>query len=395
MSEFMRVMLFNDSKVFAGTERHIFDLACALHDQNVNVCVGLPVDSPLTERLSPRGIRTVEIPRRGPVDWRAARILCRLLVERQVDLIHTHNGRTHIAAALAVARAGRGACVTTQHFIEPNRTNRRGLGAVVARMLHGYAARHTDHYIAISQAVREGILRREEARPDLITVVPNGVPITDDERANPGTELRRELGISADAPVVVCAARLEEEKDLPTLIRGMKRVIEACPAARCLIAGEGSLRAALQALIDQSGLSKSVTLLGFRTDVRDVMRACDIFALPSVAEPFGLVIIEAMALAKPVVACRAGGPVEIIGDSESGLLVDPRSPEAFAHAILQLLDAAKRRAMGDAALARVRQEFDIVRTAQRTLAVYRRALSPRDTPRVTDASHLSSARIPD
>ena len=114
-----------------------------------------------------------------------------------------------------------------------------------------------------------------------------------------------------------------------------------------------------------------IRLLGFRSDVSVLMAACDIFVLPAPAEPFGLVIIEAMALGKPVIAAGAGGPVEIVVDGETGLLFEPGNSQSLAVAMQRLLiDAPLRQRMGEASRQRYAKFFTADQMAKKMLAVY-------------------------
>ena len=114
-----------------------------------------------------------------------------------------------------------------------------------------------------------------------------------------------------------------------------------------------------------------ITLLGFRSDVSALMSACDIFVLPAPAEPFGLVLIEAMALGKPVIAAAAGGPLEIVADGETGLLFEPGNAESLSSAIRRLLaDPDLRRRMGIAGRKRYAQKFTARRMAENMQQVY-------------------------
>lgn len=374
----LKALLFTDADVFAGTERHMLDLARSLRDLSVPVSIGCPAQGVLGVRAREAGFPVVHIAKQGQIDFPAIRQLRRLLESGEIDLIHAHNGRTHVAAAWAVAGARRGACIATQHFLSPARTGRSGLKAMLAAFLHRRAMKSTAHVIAISDAVRDAAIARGEVTPEKITTVHNGIfPPAQAQDADPGT-VRKSLGISFNAPLIVCAARLQKEKDIPTLIAAMRAVATRVPGARCLIAGDGDQRPILQDHIDRLGLRESVTLLGFRADVADLLNACDLFALPSLAEPFGLALVEAMALGKPVIATRAGGPREIVDHGRTGLLVTPSNPESLAAAISDLLgDNAKRHAMGAAARERYLQKFTAAAMAGSLLEIYLRAVERR------------------
>jgi glycosyltransferase involved in cell wall biosynthesis len=127
--------------------------------------------------------------------------------------------------------------------------------------------------------------------------------------------------------------------------------------------------------IQKNGLSEAVRLLGFRSDVLALINAADVFVLPSPAEPFGLVLLEAMALGKPAIATQAGGPLEIVVPEETGLLVPPSSPEALAEALSRLLaDAQLRQSMGQKGRERFCAHYTARRMAHDMVAVYQQAL---------------------
>ena len=369
-----RVVLFTDADVFAGTERHMLDLARGVRGEGVSVALACPFPAALEEAARKEKLPVLTIQTRGLVDLAAVRTLVRLLRAGEVDIVHAHNGRTALAAALAVRLAGRGRCVMTQHFLEPNHATQRGPKAALSKLAHGWVTRQMSGIIAISEAARSAMLARREAPPGKITVIPNGIAAPDAGLLAEAAATRRSLGIALDAPLVVCAARLEREKDVASLVEAMSEVRAVVPAARCLIAGDGSRRRTLEEQVQRLGLEDVVRLLGFRPDAPALIAAADLFVLPSLAEPFGLALLEAMALGKPVVATRAGGPLEIVEDGETGLLVPASSPDILAGAIQRLLaDPAAARWLGENGLARFRDRFTADRMARATLVIYRQA----------------------
>jgi glycosyltransferase involved in cell wall biosynthesis len=399
----MKILLYTDSDVFAGTERHMLDLACALRRiaagqpddggsapaNPVEAAIACPSPGALAERAAAAGVPVVSIPKSGQVDRNAIRVLSQMAARGQVDVIHAHNGRTHVAAAFAVARARRGRsdhrpatiCVATQHFLMPTRTGRTGIKALVANYLHRKASASTAHTIAISDAVRHAAIQRGDCLPAAITTIHNGISPPDLAGAADAAAVRASLGLATDQPFLFCAARLQEEKDIPSLLQAMKHIAAAHPEARCFVAGDGDMRPALDAQLRSLGIAATVTLLGFRRDVPALLRACDLFVLPSLAEPFGLVLVEAMAMSRPVIATDAGGPREIVEHGQTGLLVRPSDPESLAQAIDRLLSSpSERLAFGRAGFARYQAKFTADRMAAQMLQLYRRCLGSAARP---------------
>jgi len=336
----VRVLLLLDTRAWAGTESHVLGLARALNSLNesgqprqVEVTVAAPPSSELWRRAKKARLSLLPIARRGTWDWATIGVLARRLRRGAADVVHVHNGRTALCGALAVKLAGRGACVATHHFIEPAHATQTGLKGRLSGAVHKWIENQIAGHIAISRAVAGALDERGEVAPERTAIVPNGIeisPFTPSNEAALTPELRAE---------VVCVARLEREKDIPTLVRAMAHLNAARTSpVSCIVAGEGDER--------------------------------------SVAEPFGLALLEAMAQKKPVVAINCGGPPEIVVEGETGWLVPPGDFHAMARAIGDLLDDPERaRTMGEAGWARLQEHFGADRMAGQTLAVYRRALN--------------------
>lgn len=364
--------LLLDTRAWAGTEAYVRDLALGLQDLGVAVSVACPPVSPLWKRARASKLRTMSVARRGPFDPSTVLSLARGLRAGSIDLIHAHNGRTSLASALAVALAGRGACIVTQHFLEPAHATRSGLKGRLSNLVHGWVARHVAHTIAISQAARDAALQRGDVSAHKISVVLNGVG---EPRADPSTsreQKRAQWKAGPDDFLIACVARLEEEKSIGTLLEALALLRQSVPRARCVVVGEGSQRQVLEALAARLNLGEALQMPGFIPGAADLMAASDACVLPSVAEPFGLSIVEAMALSRPVVATRAGGPLEIVRPGKTGLLVAPLSAREMASALEELfLDPARAGAMGRHGREVYEQHFTVERMAREVREVYR------------------------
>ena len=192
----------------------------------------------------------------------------------------------------------------------------------------------------------------------------------------PPSVIRQELGLPAHGQIVGTVGRLQTWKGMHMLVDAMPEVLRRHPDAHCLIVGgawhlEPDYADLLSRLIRERGLTGRVTMPGQRADVERWMQAMDVFVLPSSCEPFGLVVIEAMLLGKPVVATAAGGPAEIITDGVDGLLVTPGSTAALAAGIMRCLDdPVGMERLGGSALQRA-QTFSTEAYAMRFLALAR------------------------
>lgn len=367
----LRIALFTDADVFAGTERHIVTLAQGLKDCGVEVSLACPPESPVAKFAIQKQFDLVGIEKRRNFDLGAVSHLANLLRNGALDVIHAHNGRTAFLAAAAKTLARRGRCIATQHFLTPAHTQSKGMHGVMSRISHQWLNRATDHVIAISEAAKSAMLQRQEISPRKISVVYHGIPSPDLTQLSPRQTARSEWKIPASHTLVVCVARLEPEKDIETLLLAMKALSRQPPHIFCAILGEGSQQFRLMRHIHRLGLTQSVALLGFQSDPLSIVNAADIFVLPSLSEPFGLAILEAMALGKPVIATQSGGPLEIVNHQTTGLLVPPSDPQALAKAISSLAKNPEMACdLGRNGATRFRENFTVPRMVAETLRIY-------------------------
>lgn len=183
-------------------------------------------------------------------------------------------------------------------------------------------------------------------------------------------DVRRELGLPSDVPVVGAVNRLSGQKDPLTLLDAFALVRARRQDVRLLLVGDGPLGAEVQRRVATLGLAEAVTMLGLRSDVPRLLQAMDVFVSTSLWEGLPRTIIEAMATGLPVVATPADGVLDVVHEGVTGRLVPAGAPQAIAAGVLEVLqepDAAQR--MGEAARARV-QEFDAVRMTRSLEELY-------------------------
>ena len=357
-----------DTDGFAGTERHVLLLVRRLRLQGVDAVIGCRGRSPLEAAAVEQGLPVVALAERPGV--RMLLGLFRQVRRSRPDLIHAHNGRTQLMGAIVNQVTG-APLFATQHFLKPQFTTYRGAKRALANGAHAWVNGRVTRYAAVSEAARLAMLERERLPGESVTTVPNGI----DPLVLPSPErlaaLRAELTVPPGVPMVVTVARLVAEKGIGTLIDAVVIVRRTVPDAVFVVVGEGDLATPLADRARQLGVDGVVRFAGFRADATDVIAAADVFVLPSPAEPFGLVLLEAMALGRPVVATAAGGPLEIVVDRQTGRLVPPSDPAALAGAIVDLLqDPSARERMGAAGLQRFHERFTADRMAAATVAMY-------------------------
>lgn len=289
-------------------------------------------------------------------------------------IVHAHTAGAAKAAALASWAGVR----TVSH-----RRVDFEVAPLSARWKYGSAGK----VVCVSRAIRD-ILERAGTPASKLCVVADCLPVTAEEARWAGVDparfalpspgersaarlaLRAEFNLPKDAPLVGNLAALVPHKDHDTLIAAAVIVLLKRPDARFLIAGKGPEERALFESIKRMGLLGKVVLAGHRPDPASFLKALDVYVQSSWGEGMGSVLIEAAACGAPVCATRAGGIPEVVEDGSTGLLVEPRNPEALAGIILRLLGDETLRA-GFAAAARAGvSRFGLTRTANEMESIY-------------------------
>ena len=352
----MRVAHVHRIRGIGGSERHLLTLLPALAAHGIDlVFVGLddPASDPEpfyreleVDRVRLSSPRDVD-PKLG---WQLRGVLRRL----GPDLVHTHLVHADVYGALG---AGRAALVSTKH-----NDDRFRLGPF--RYVERALARRAQRVIAISESLRRFCVRGVGLPPEKVEVVHYGLDALPEPWGDDG-----KVPVPADALVLLCVARLAEQKGVDVAVRALPAIRAREPRAVLVVLGEGPERARLEALAGEG-----VYLPGRVGDVAAWYRRAQVLVHPARWEGFGLALLEAMLAGKPVVATRVSAAPEIVADGESGLLVRPDDSAELAQAVAGLLaDPARATAMGLAGVARAESMFSTAAMAARTVEVYKAA----------------------
>jgi len=283
----------------------------------------------------------------NPADLLALR---RLYRERNIDLVIVKTRqciRMAWAARGLVARRGPAILCRMGDSVM-----KRALGA---KLTYRYMA---DGYVTPSESCRRELLHYGYYGEGRIRCIPNGVVVLPDD-TDARHRIRAELGLT-DHPVLITTSRLHRTKGHAVLLDALAALTKEMLQVQVVIVGDGTERPDLEARACRLGIADAVVFTGFRTDVADVLRAADVFVLPSLLEGLPNTALEAMASGLPVVASHVDGVPELVADGETGLLVPPGDADRLADAIGHFLGAPElARAMGQAGRERVRAHFSL------------------------------------
>jgi len=335
---------------------------------------------PFAERIRAEGVEVIDVPiprRIDPSgDLHALARLVTVFRHLQPDIVHTHTSKAGFLGRLAARLAGVRRVVHSMHE-PPHNAARSALSRFAYIMLERLAAFWADRIVTPSYANEREILERRLVDPRKLMVIRLGIELSRYPQAKDPRAAVRGLGIADDAPVIGIVGRLEPPKGHTHLLAAVRHLVDRRPDLCCVCVGDGFLRERLEAEAEALGIERNVFFTGYREDMLELLCGFDLFVLPSLWEGLGIVLLEAMAYQKAIVASRVGGIQDVVIDGETGILLPPASPVHLARAIDLLLgDRGRAEAMGRAGYLRVLTEFRDDRCNDRLMALYHALLAP-------------------
>jgi glycosyltransferase involved in cell wall biosynthesis len=375
------VLYVIDSLGSGGAESSLAEMLLPLRRLGVEVAVALlrPSSQGSEAAVREAGYRVDVLPgRRRLAQIRALR---RRLQAERPDVVHTTLFRADVVGRLAAWRTGIPVLTSrvnvTYDPIRLSDPNVSRLGFRLTRAVDRWSAVHlTDHFHAITHAVKEAAVRDLGVPAARITVIERGRSA---ERLGRRTEERRRqarsaLGLDATDEVVIHVGRQEYQKGQRHLIEAMERLGGERPRLRLLFLGRtGHATSELRRLAEESPYRDRIRFLGYREDVADLLAAADVFAFPSLYEGLGGSLIEAMALGLPIVASDLAACREVLEEDGNALLVERGSGPALAESIASLLADHERAArFGRRSREIFEERFRLEGAVARMAALYRR-----------------------
>jgi len=291
--------------------------------------------------------------------------LYRLMKKKQIHVVRTHRYRSNLYGRLAAFLAGVPVIIASVH--DNYRTDKRPKRRIMNRIL----SKITDKIVAVSENVKEDIIRYDSIDPSKIEVIPNGIDV---ERFNPEkntTDIRKEFSLEEDDIVIGFIGRIVPAKGLEYLLNALPYLKEEFKSIKLLIVGEGSLVEELKERAKKNNILDNILFIGRRRDIPEILASINIFVMPSIAEGLPNALLEAMAMGKPIVTTEVGGIPEIVKNGFNGLLVPPRDTLSLSKAIKELISNDRLAAkLGQAARDLVHDNLSIKAIAQKWQSLY-------------------------
>ncbi|MEM6625966.1 MAG: glycosyltransferase family 4 protein [Pseudomonadota bacterium] len=316
----------------------------------------------------------------APLKFRAlVRRIADEIVATGADVVHGHLTDGALLAVLAGRLADTPVAVTAHsNHVIPMSLKTGGFKHTLWRVLTGWAYKRADALLAISPQVQASIMSTLGAPKEKISITPIGVAPAIPSR--PRAEVRDELGVDADADMLVFVGRLAQNKNQAGLVRAMPDLLRQRPKALLVLVGDGPDAERLKELSHELGVGDRVVLAGARSDIADLLGASDVFVTASRSEGVSLAVLEAFSCGLPVVSTDVDGNRELLSE-RCGLLTPEDAPQKMAQTLADLLgDDATRALIGQKAQARWRDHYRLEAATLRLAEVYAR-LAGVDAPR--------------
>ena len=361
------VHLIRQGKI-GGGESHVLSLVSRLNPEKFRSVVISFTDGPMIDALNKIGVASYVVPTTTPFNPLVKNKVTRILEKEQADIVHAHGTR----AASNVFRSAsevNAPMVYTVHGWSYHKDQSKLL-FTARKTSERFLVSKANHTICVSEANKaEGLSYFQMNRA---TVIHNGV---DFSRFNPQNDardkIRLECGIPEGSFCIAYIVRMTVQKDPLNMVRAAAIAAEKDANIHFLMAGDGPLLEAAKELAIELNVYHRISFPGFRTDVPELLSACDAYALSSLWEGLPIGIIEAMGMEKPSVVSDIAANAELIEDNKHGYLVPMQNAEALAEGLLKLsLHPEQSKVLGKAASVKARKMFDLGLMTQRVEKVY-------------------------
>jgi len=369
-----KILFVIDGLEFGGGERGFVQLAAGLRDR-FDISVASSPGGQFEYKIRKLGIRFYPIHLSKRASFKPVLQIRDLILSHNIDILHSQGARADFFSRIAGRLTGF-PCILCTVQMPVEGFDVRPLRKTIYRLMDRVSERYVERFIVVSDSLKEMMVKKRRIPNEKVTRIYNGIELDEympngKEIRSQKSEVRREFEVAKDAPVIGAIGRMVWQKGFEYLIEAVPSIIQDFRKAKVLIVGEGPLRERLEALGERLKVKKNLIFAGFRSDIRDILSAVDLLVVPSLLEGFPMITLEAMAMAKPIVATNIDGIREQITNGESGILVPPRDPAALVNAVMRVLnDKELARNMGLSARRKVEREFSVEKMVAETEKVY-------------------------
>ncbi len=364
---------------FGGGERVFSQIIRGLDNERFGVFVASNPGGIFEEKLTEIGIKINPVRMTNRYNLGIISRLKKIIKTKDVRIVHSQGGRADFFARIAARIANVPIIISSMAMLV------EGYDVSILKkrlyvLIDRWTERWVNKFFVLSEAMRRSLIERHKIPPENIVKIYNGIEIEEynpdlKELRNKKLEVRRELGFKNDVPVIGAIGRLVWQKGFEYLIRAAPEVLKKCPEARFLIVGEGPLKNKLILTGEKLNVADRIIFTGLRSDIKEILASIDVLAMPSLLEGLPMVLLETMAMAKPIVATRIDGITEVLENSKTGLLVPAKNSHALAEALVGILDdKAKANFFGLNAREAAKEKFSVKKMVEQIELAYEKLL---------------------
>lgn len=366
-----KILHLIDTLAIGGAQTHLLTiLKCADREKYCHVVYSLTDEFDIGREIESLGIKVLSLDLQDPLKKKrwviVVRAISKTLKDEKPDLLETHLTWSRILGTIASIINGKKNVIS----FEQGDIYNTGWRYTMANFLVSF---YIDKIIVCSTALKKWVCRNYWIPNRKVVVMHNAVLTNFFRPQADGKDARQLLGVRQDDIVVGSVGTLGRgiNKGMNYCIDAMSILAQKHSNIRLVVVGDGELRGELESQVKNLGLEKAVKFLGTRRDISSILSAIDIFVLASIFEPFGIALIEAMAMEKAVVGSASGGILEIIEDGINGFLFFPGDPRDLAKKIDRLIGDEKfRKEIGMRARKSVEEKFEAKKYAMRLESIY-------------------------
>ncbi len=373
------ILYIIDNIEFGGGERVFSQIIRGLDKERFGVFVASNPGGIFEKKLTEVGIKINPVRMTNRYNLGTISQLKKIIKTKNVQIVHSQGGRADFFARIAARIANVPIIIYSMAMLvegyDVSRSRKR-----LYVLMDRWTERWVNKFTVLSEAMRRSLIERHKIPPENIVKIYNGIEIEEynpdlKELRNKKLEVRRELGLKNDVPVIGAIGRLVWQKGFEYLIRAAPEVLKKCPEARFLIVGEGPLKNKLILTSEKLNVADRIIFTGFRSDIKEILASIDVLAMPSLLEGLPMVLLEAMAMANPIVATRIDGITEVLENSKTGLLVPAKNSHTLAEAIVRILDdKEKANFFGQNAREAAKEKFSVKKMVEQIELAYEKLL---------------------
>lgn len=370
----LSILFVIDGLEFGGGERTFLQLIQGLTPEGYGIHVATSPEGDFSKILNEMGIDVVPLNMKRRVNVKNIKRLSEIIRERKIDIVHSQGGRADFYARMAAKMLKPKVKIVNTVAMPVKGYDVSVLRKGIYWFFDRFSERCVDRFIVVSEVLREMLLSSYKIQAAKVIKIYNGIELSEyhpDDSGESFRKIRKEFNIGEDVFLIGAVGRMVWQKGFEYLIESIAEIIETLPQSKILIVGDGPLRAEMEALGERLKIGKNIIFTGFRSDIKEILSAVDLLVIPSLLEGFPVVTLEAMAMAKPIIATNIDGITEQIRDGIDGILVLPNNPSALAKAAIRVFSDKKlARTMGLSAREKVEQEFSVEKMVAETEKVY-------------------------